>query len=64
MIKCSFCGYESTEEEAEGGCRGCPLRGNCAKTRCPNCGFEMADEPKLLKMYKKWKEKRRSKNDR
>lgn len=40
-LKCPLCGNEFGVEEAQKGCRGCPLSPLCHKLRCPNCGYEM-----------------------
>ncbi|MDP2856435.1 MAG: hypothetical protein Q8P50_00465 [Bacillota bacterium] len=47
-VKCPFCGHVFEEVDATGGCRGCPMAGSCAKTKCPNCGYEVLKEPGLL----------------
>ncbi len=52
-VKCPFCGFMFTEEEAKGGCRGCPMAGSCAKTKCPNCGYEVLKEPGLVKALRR-----------
>ncbi|WP_202708581.1 hypothetical protein [Sporosalibacterium faouarense] len=57
MIKCSFCGYEFQADESKIGCSGCPLSGTCNKYKCPNCGFEIPKEPKIIKLIKKWRHK-------
>ncbi|MBM3499967.1 MAG: transposase [Armatimonadetes bacterium] len=44
---CGFCRHEFTVEEAEAGCRSCPLRG-CGLVKCPRCGYEMPPEPAWL----------------
>lgn len=57
MIKCSFCGHEFEEYESIEGCAGCPLHKNCNKHKCPNCGYEVLKEPKLISKIKKWGKK-------
>jgi rubredoxin len=53
-MKCSLCGYEFNEKEAEGTCKNCPIMKGCRLIKCPNCGFEIpAQEPKWLKYFKK-----------
>lgn len=54
MMKCGFCGYEFSGDESKTGCRGCPLSKRCNKYKCPNCGYEMPKEPKLIEILKKW----------
>lgn len=56
MIKCSFCGHVYEEEDSRKGCSGCPVNRFCKKTKCPNCGFEMAKGPALIKVLKKGKD--------
>lgn len=53
-MKCSFCGYEFQEEESKTSCNGCPMSKSCGKQKCPNCGFEMPKEPKIISFLKKW----------
>jgi hypothetical protein len=60
MITCSFCGYEFSELDSQVGCQGCPLHKSCGKVKCPNCGFEIPKEPKLISWLKK---KRREKRE-
>jgi len=57
MIKCSFCGFLIDEQIAQRGCTGCPFKGNCKNIKCPNCGFEMPEEPKWIKKLKRLGEK-------
>ena len=52
-MKCSLCGYEFNEKEAEGACKNCPMMKDCKLIKCPNCGFETPPEPKWLKYFKK-----------
>jgi len=54
MIKCSFCGHNFEENEGKIGCVGCPMSKACNKHKCPNCGFEMPKEPKIVKLIKRW----------
>lgn len=54
MIKCSFCGHEFTEEQSVAGCVSCPMHKSCNKHKCPNCGYEILKEPKLIQVLKKW----------
>lgn len=57
MMKCSFCGFAIDEQNTQRGCNGCPLKGNCHNLKCPNCGFEMPEEPSWLKKLKVWRKK-------
>ena len=58
MIKCSFCGFEFIKDEGHLGCSGCPMSKTCNKYKCPNCGYEMPKEPKLITILKKWRQKK------
>jgi len=55
-VKCTLCGYEFNEKDAERACKGCPVAKGCALLKCPNCGFEMAAEPRWLKNLMKKRE--------
>lgn len=57
-MKCTLCGYEFDEQDGENACNGCPLAGSCKMVRCPNCGYDVILEPKLIKTYKKWRKDR------
>lgn len=65
-MKCPLCGFEKREENSlalQGGgkaCSGCPMRKSCKLQKCPNCGYEMPMEPKLIKFIRKLR--RKSKN--
>lgn len=53
-MKCPLCGFEYNEEDGIKACAGCPMsRGKCKFQRCPNCGYEIPLEPKLIKFLKK-----------
>lgn len=44
IIKCHFCGYETTEDELLGKCDRCPMKVSHAGlgvSCCPNCGIEL-----------------------
>ncbi len=56
-MKCLFCGHNFTIDEALKSCKGCPIR-KCDMMKCPNCGYEILPEPKLIKLLK-----RRRKNE-
>jgi hypothetical protein len=53
-----LCGCQFREEEAKAACKGCPLGGGCHMMRCPNCNYEIPEEPKLIKALKAWKERK------
>lgn len=57
-MKCGFCGFEFNVREAQRSCRGCVFFSSCNLVKCPNCGYEIPEEPVLIKKIKKWKEKR------
>jgi rubredoxin len=54
-MKCPFCGYEFREEDGKGACKGCPLAGACHMVKCPNCGYDVPMEPKVVKAFKAWR---------
>jgi rubredoxin len=47
-MKCSLCGFNFDENEAETACKECFLAKNCKLIKCPNCGYEMPPEPAWL----------------
>jgi uncharacterized paraquat-inducible protein A len=51
-MKCSFCGMEFEQEEAQKGCSRCSLAKGCQLVRCPRCGYEMPLEPNWIKRLK------------
>lgn len=51
-MKCPLCGYQFQEEEGKATCKGCPLAGACHMVRCPNCGYDIPMEPRLIKVFK------------
>lgn len=58
-MKCTLCGFEFNEKDAKSSCSGCYLAKRCELLKCPNCGFEIAAEPKWIKNLKN----RRKEND-
>jgi len=48
-MKCVFCGYEYSEDQAVCSCKGCPVSKGCSLMKCPNCGYETPAEPGWLK---------------
>jgi len=52
-MRCDFCGYEFTEEEAVRGCGNCPVGAECKMMKCPRCNYEIPLEPQWLKKVKK-----------
>lgn len=57
-MRCSLCGYEFGEDQAQTACKGCLIMKGCKLIRCPNCGFEMPPEPKWLKSLKRRKKEK------
>ncbi len=55
-MKCSLCGFEFREKDGEAACEGCPLVGACYMVKCPNCGYDLPTEPRLIKAFKAWRE--------
>ncbi len=52
-MKCSLCGYQFNEDESVMSCGGCSFVKGCNMVRCPNCGFEVPAESKVVKILKK-----------
>jgi DNA-directed RNA polymerase subunit RPC12/RpoP len=52
-MKCSFCGHDFDLDEAELGCRGCPLAVGCHLVRCPRCGYETLPDARLIEWMRK-----------
>lgn len=51
-MKCPMCSKEFNEAQAEKACTGCPMNKGCKLIRCPNCGYEIPEEPASLKFLK------------
>jgi hypothetical protein len=51
-MKCTLCGFEFNEQEAESGCKGCGIISKCELIKCPNCNFEIAPEPEWIEQKK------------
>jgi len=50
---CPLCQHEIPADQAS--CRaGCPLAHGCSLVRCPNCGYEMPGESKLVSLIRRW----------
>lgn len=54
-MKCTLCGFEFNEKDARSACGGCSLVKGCELVKCPNCGFDIAPDPKWVKELKKRK---------
>jgi DNA-directed RNA polymerase subunit RPC12/RpoP len=57
-MKCALCGHQFEEKEAQTACAGCPVAGACHMIRCPNCGYDMPAEPKLVKVLQAWRRRK------
>lgn len=55
-MRCPFCTYQFEETDAHG-CKGCTMARTCHMIRCPNCGYEIPAEPKLIKAIRAWRQK-------
>ena len=47
-MKCPLCGFDFTEPD-KSQCTGCGKFHTCNMERCPNCGYEIVQETKLIK---------------
>ena len=56
-ITCSICG--AVFEPNENTCKGCVVRKDCGLICCPNCGFGIPQESKLVAWFKEKREKLR-----
>ena len=56
-MKCPLCGCQFQEEDAKVACKGCLLTGDCHMVKCPNCDYDLPAEPKLVKVFKAWRNK-------
>ena len=53
-MKCPLCGYQSREEDGRAACTGCLLAKACHMVKCPNCGYDIPKEPKIIRALKAW----------
>ncbi|HII90916.1 MAG TPA: hypothetical protein HA262_01760 [Methanosarcina sp.] len=51
-MKCPLCGNEF-EKADETKCTGCGKLHSCNKQCCPNCGYELVKEAKVIKSIRK-----------
>ena len=56
-ITCTLCG--AVFEPDENTCGGCALHKDCRLVCCPNCGYGIPEESKLVSWLKRRLEKRR-----
>ncbi len=61
MHKCEFCGFEFSTKEGESACASCPIS-SCDKLRCPNCGYELLPEPRLIRYIRERRKKKEVKS--
>ena len=62
MTSCPLCGFYFDENESRLACSSCylgKLSDDCGFVRCPNCSYEMPQEPKIVKRIKAWRNRRR-----
>jgi hypothetical protein len=52
-VKCPLCGNEF-EKADEIKCTGCGKLHNCNKNCCPNCGYELVKEAKIIQSIRKF----------
>lgn len=57
-MKCSLCGFEFSEKNAQKACSGCIITKSCNLVKCPNCGYESPVESKLIKKIREWRKKK------
>ena len=52
-MRCPLCGQEFASWESNSVCTRCPLAGGCHLTRCPRCGYEWAEESRLVSWFQR-----------
>jgi rubredoxin len=55
-MKCSLCGY-AFEEDVSTACPGCIFSKSCKMVCCPNCGYKMPLEAKIIKFFRNRRKK-------
>jgi len=50
-LNCPLCSYEFSKAR-ETKCTGCGKLHNCNKQCCPNCGYELVKETKVIKLIR------------
>ncbi|MBT9175274.1 MAG: hypothetical protein DDT22_00949 [candidate division WS2 bacterium] len=58
-MKCSLCGLEFSEKDAQKACSGCIIAKSCNLVKCPNCGYESPIESRLIKKIREWRKKKK-----
>ena len=54
-VICPMCNKTFDDDEARKECKSCALFGGCKMLKCPNCGYEMPQETRLVKAIRKWR---------
>ena len=49
-MNCSWCRQDFDVKQGRVACRHCALFGGCRKVKCPHCGYEMPEEPRVLQV--------------
>ena len=52
-MQCPLCGLSFSQWEGQSVCRRCPLAHGCSLTRCPGCGYEWAEESRLVSWFQR-----------
>jgi predicted amidophosphoribosyltransferase len=52
MMRCPLCGHRFDAAHAGRACQGCPAAGACHMVRCPNCGYEVPRESRLVSAFR------------
>lgn len=55
-MTCPLCGLSFDVQDAANACQGCPLASGCHLVRCPCCGYEWAEQSRLVHW---WRQRRR-----
>ena len=58
---CSFCNREFSEAQRQKTCQNCSLFAGCSFVKCPYCGYETPDKPRIFKWLKQRKDKNNAK---
>jgi len=56
-MRCDFWGHQFDASQALA-CRGCALQRSCHLVRCPRCGYEMPQEPRLVRLWRAWRKRK------
>jgi hypothetical protein len=58
LVKCGFCGHEFNPDHAQTACTACPLARGCHLVCCPQCGYQMPPEAKLVRWLRRLRQNR------